>query len=345
MDKSILSLPIILTQGDPAGIGPDISIKSWLNRKKSSVPAFIYIGDPDVLRFRAKQLNINIPICETDCANAVSVFNKSLPIITSFCGSKIIPGIPQSNTVSNTIENIEKAASLTISNQAVAMVTNPISKSIFYEEKFEFPGHTEFLSSISQKITGKTYKPVMMLAGPQLRTVPVTIHIPISNVCNVLSKQLIIEQCRTTHNALEKYFKINCPRLAVSGLNPHAGENATIGMEEYQIITPAIEQLRNENIHISGPLSADSMFDYSNRKNYDVAICMYHDQALIPVKTLDFYHTVNITFGLPFIRTSPDHGTAFNIAGSINTREDSLIEAIKMAAKLGYQRIYNDRKK
>ncbi|AHA27668.1 4-hydroxythreonine-4-phosphate dehydrogenase PdxA [Candidatus Liberibacter americanus] len=342
MKESFNKLPVALTQGDPAGIGPEISIKAWFNRKKLSVPPFIYIGDPDILMFRAKQLNIDIPIYETDCANAVAVFDKYFPIIASSCGLKVRTGIPNPETGSNTIINIEKAAYLTISRQAIAMVTNPISKYLLYKEKFEFPGHTEFLSEISKKITGIACKPVMMLAGPRLRTVPVTIHIPLSHVCKSLSKQLIIETCRTVDDALKKYFRINSPRIAIAGINPHAGENDTIGSEEQKIISPAIEQLRNENMQVLGPLPADSMFNLSAIKNYDVAVCMYHDQALIPVKILDFDKTVNITFGLPFIRTSPDHGTAFDIAKDLIAREDSLVSALQMAAKFGHLDIDND---
>lgn len=338
MDKSFFSLPLILTQGDPAGIGPDISLKAWANRRIRSIPPFIYIGDPDVLNERAKQLNLNIPLYETDCAHAVSSFEKALPIISSPCGFKIITGIPQPKTASNTIANIEKAVSLTLSGQALAMVTNPVSKFLLYKEKFNFLGHTEFLAELAKKNTGITYKPVMMLSSPQLRTVPVTIHIPLANIVHILSKKLIIETCHTVHNAMEKNFKINHPRIAISGLNPHAGENATIGMEEKDIISPAIVQLKKENKNIIGPLPADSMFHHSARQNYDVAICMYHDQALIPVKTLSFNQTVNITLGLPFIRTSPDHGTAFDIAGGPNVHEESLVSALKIAAQLGYQK-------
>ncbi|MBA5724225.1 4-hydroxythreonine-4-phosphate dehydrogenase PdxA [Candidatus Liberibacter sp.] len=339
MEEFILSSPLVLTQGDPAGIGPDISLKAWLNRKNRAVPPFLYIGDPDVLRSRAKQLNITVPLYETDCSNAISIFTHALPIISSPCGAKIIAGIPKSATVPSTIATIEKAVSLTLSGKALAMVTNPISKSVFYEADFKFPGHTEFLAELVQRNIGMTCKPVMMLAGPRLRAVPITIHIPLTKISQTLSQQLIIETCHTVYHAMEEYFNIKNPRLAVSGLNPHAGENANIGLEECNIICPAIAQLQNENIQISGPLSADSMFHDSARQHYDVAICMYHDQALIPTKTLDFNETVNITLGLPFIRTSPDHGTAFNIAGTKGSQEDSLLSALKMGARLGYQKI------
>ncbi|MBL0848587.1 MAG: 4-hydroxythreonine-4-phosphate dehydrogenase PdxA [Candidatus Liberibacter ctenarytainae] len=337
MDDFFL-LPLILTQGDPAGIGPDISLKAWFNRNKTSVPPFLYIGDIDVLKSRAKQLNLDVPLYETDCAHTLSVFERALPIIHSPCGSNIVAGEPQSKTASNTIANIEKAASLTLSGQALAMVTNPIAKSFLYKENFGFPGHTEFLSALSTRRTGIIYTPVMMLSGPQLRTVPVTIHIPVSHISQVLSKQLIIETCRVVNHSMKKYFNINHPRLAISGLNPHAGEYATIGIEERDIICPAITQLRDENMHILGPLPADSMFHHNAIQHYDVAVCMYHDQALIPVKTLNFDETVNITLGLPFIRTSPDHGTAFDIAGTRAVREHSLVSSLQIAKKLAIQK-------
>ncbi|XCE18266.1 4-hydroxythreonine-4-phosphate dehydrogenase PdxA [Candidatus Liberibacter asiaticus] len=331
-------LPLILTQGDPAGIGPDISLKAWASRQITAIPPFIYIGDVDVLNARAKQLNLSVPLYETDCKNAVSIFKKALPIISSPCGAKIVTGTPNPQTASSTIANIEKAVSLTLSGQALAIVTNPIAKFLLYQEKFKFPGHTEFLAELAKKNTGITFKPVMMLSGPQLRTVPVTIHIPIADICRILSTKRIIETSDTVYNAMKKYFGINNPRIAISGLNPHAGENATIGIEEKNIIIPAITYLRNDNKNIIGPRPADSMFHHSARQCYDVAICIYHDQALIPIKTLDFNQTVNITLGLPFVRTSPDHGTAFDIAGSSLTQEESLVSALKIAAQLGYQK-------
>ncbi|MEG8098660.1 4-hydroxythreonine-4-phosphate dehydrogenase PdxA [Candidatus Liberibacter brunswickensis] len=338
MDESFFSLPLILTQGDPAGVGPDISLKAWNNRQITSIHPFIYIGDPDVLKTRAKQLNLDIPIYEADCKNAFSVFKKALPIIRSSCRSKVISGIPNPKNAPNTIANIETAVSLTMSGQAMAIVTNPISKYLLYQENFRFLGHTEFLAELAKRNTGNIFKPVMMLSGPQLRTVPVTIHIPIAEICNTLSTKKIIETSNTVYNAMQQYFGINHPRIAISGLNPHAGENATIGIEEDNIIAPAIAHLRNENKNIIGPLPADSMFHDSARKFYDVAVCMYHDQALIPIKTLNFNQTVNITLGLPFIRTSPDHGTAFDIAGSSLATEESLVFALKTAAQLKYQK-------
>ncbi|AKK19950.1 4-hydroxythreonine-4-phosphate dehydrogenase PdxA [Candidatus Liberibacter africanus] len=338
MDEYFSPLPLILTQGDPAGIGPDISLKAWKDRKTKSIPPFIYVGDPDVLNMRAKQLNLDIPLYETDCKNAVSVFKKALPFISCPCGVKVVAGKPNPQTASSTISSIEKGVFLTLSGQALAIVTNPISKFLLYQENFKFPGHTEFLAELAKKNTGITFNPVMMLCGPQLRTVPVTIHIPITEIHHTLSTKKIIETSNTVHNSLKKYFGINHPRIAISGLNPHAGENATIGLEEKNIIAPAILHLKNDNKDVVGPLPADSMFHDSARKCYDVAICMYHDQALIPIKTLNFNQTVNITLGLPFIRTSPDHGTAFDIAGSSLTQEESLVFSLKIAAQLGYQK-------
>ncbi|AGA64232.1 4-hydroxythreonine-4-phosphate dehydrogenase [Liberibacter crescens BT-1] len=330
--------PIILTQGDPAGIGPDITLKTWINRKKLNIPPFIYIGDPDVLNARAKTLNLDISIREANCSNAISIFRDHLPIIINSCGIEVIAGNPKIETVCSTIEAIRKAVFLTLSGKTLAIVTNPISKTIFYKANFEFPGHTEFLANLVHQMTGVAYKPVMMLSSPRLKVVPITIHTPYASVPSALSQELIIEICNIVKNELQKRFGINDARLSISGLNPHAGENSALGTEERDIIQPAIIKLQNEGMKASGPLSADTMFHDTARQNYDVAICMYHDQALIPIKTLDFDTAVNVTLGLPFIRTSPDHGTAFNIAGSNLVRETSLVSAIQLAAQLGLKK-------
>ncbi|MGO4138994.1 4-hydroxythreonine-4-phosphate dehydrogenase PdxA [Rhizobium brockwellii] len=330
------SRPLALSQGDPAGIGPDITLMAWLRRRELGLPPFFLIGDPDVLALRARQLNLAVSIRETDKASeAAGMFADALPVMTIPVGIEVVAGEPHAATAKGTIASIEKAASLVISGEALAVVTNPIAKAVLYEAGFRFPGHTEFLADLAARATGRPVTPVMMLSGPKLRAIPVTIHIPVRDVPAALTGELIMETCRIAHEDLKQRFGIEAPRLAVAGLNPHAGEGGAIGTEDEDIIRPAIERLRDEGIDAIGPLPADTMFHDEARARYDVAICMYHDQALIPAKALGFDDSVNVTLGLPFVRTSPDHGTAFGIAGKGLAREHSLVAALKLAAQLG----------
>ncbi|TWF56807.1 4-hydroxythreonine-4-phosphate dehydrogenase PdxA [Neorhizobium alkalisoli] len=327
--------PLALTQGDPAGIGPDITLAAWASRRETGIPPFIFLGDPDVLKSRAAILGLDdLPIREADPETALSVFDDALPILPIPAGAVVAAGEPHVATAKGTIAAIETAVALSFEGRAAGVVTNPIAKSILYEAGFGFPGHTEFLAALAEKKTGTPVRPVMMLAGPKLRAIPVTIHIPIKDVPGALTEALIMETCRITHHDLKTRFGMAQPRLAVAGLNPHAGEDGAIGVEDQDIIHPAVFKLRAEGIHVFGPLSADTMFHDDARARYDVAICMYHDQALIPAKALGFDTSVNVTLGLPFIRTSPDHGTAFGIAGQGVARETSLVEALKLAGKL-----------
>jgi 4-hydroxythreonine-4-phosphate dehydrogenase len=332
-----LDRPLALTQGDPAGIGPDITLSAWLGRHQSAVHPFLLLGDPSVLHSRAKLLGLDVPIKETDPEAALSHFSNALPVLPIPAGADVAPGEPHVATAKGTIGAIETAVSLTFAGRTAAVVTNPIAKSVLYQAGFGFPGHTEFLADLAEKATGKTMLPVMMLAGPKLRAIPVTIHIPIHQVPASLTQSLIEETCRIAHQDLKKRFGIDQPRLAVAGLNPHAGEDGAIGHEDRDIIHPAIFKLRAEGIHAFGPLPADTMFHDEARARYDVAICMYHDQALIPAKALGFDTSVNVTLGLPFIRTSPDHGTAFGIAGQGIARDTSLVEALKLAGELAHK--------
>ncbi|HCL66854.1 MAG TPA: 4-hydroxythreonine-4-phosphate dehydrogenase PdxA [Rhizobium sp.] len=327
-------LPLALSQGDPAGVGPDIALTAWLERSALDLPAFLFIGDPDVLAVRARQLEIDVPLRETDAAGAAAAFTDALPVLPVSAGVDVVAGTPHVATAKGTIAAIEKAVSLCFDGKVRGMVTNPIAKSVLYEAGFGFPGHTEFLADLAGRATGKTYRPVMMLAGPKLRAVPVTIHIPLKDVPAALTQALIIDTCRITATDLKNRFGIASPRLAIAGLNPHAGEGGAIGQEDEDIIHPAIMQLRSEGIDAFGPLPADTMFHDEARRRYDVAICMYHDQALIPVKALGFDDSVNVTLGLPFVRTSPDHGTAFGIAGTGIARHDSLVAALKLASNI-----------
>ncbi|MGE7369939.1 4-hydroxythreonine-4-phosphate dehydrogenase PdxA [Neorhizobium sp. NPDC001467] len=326
--------PLALTQGDPAGIGPDIALAAWVKRRENGISPFLYIGDPAVLAARARLINLDVPLREAGPATATSVFDDALPVLPIRIGFDVAAGQPHVASAASTIAAIEIAVRLTLSGETAAVVTNPIAKSVLYESGFKFPGHTEFLAELAQRATGRAVLPVMMLAGPKLRAIPVTIHIPLKDIPAALTHELIIETCRVTHDDLRSRFGINHPRLAVSGLNPHAGEDNTMGTEERDIIAPAIARLREEGINAFGPLPADTMFHDEARGRYDVAICMYHDQALIPAKALGFDTSVNVTLGLPFIRTSPDHGTAFGLAGQGVARETSLVAALNLARTL-----------
>ncbi|MGO7036288.1 4-hydroxythreonine-4-phosphate dehydrogenase PdxA [Rhizobium ruizarguesonis] len=330
------SRPLALSQGDPAGIGPDITLMAWLRRRELGLPPFFLIGDPDVLALRARQLNLAVSIRETDNASeAAGMFADALPVMTIPAGIEVVAGEPHAATAKGTIAAIEKAVSLVINGEALAVVTNPIAKAVLYESGFRFPGHTEFLADLAARATGRPVTPVMMLSGPKLRAIPVTIHIPVRDVPQALTGELIMETCRIAHEDLRQRFGIEAPRLAVAGLNPHAGEGGAIGKEDEDVIRPAIERLRDEGVDAIGPLPADTMFHDEARARYDVAVCMYHDQALIPAKALGFDDSVNVTLGLPFVRTSPDHGSAFGIAGKGLAREQSLVAALKLAAQLG----------
>ena len=336
---TLLQLPLALTQGDPAGIGPDVTVTAWAKRRELGLPPFIFVGDPDVLRSRAHLLgvDVNVKVCEPE--DAIAAFSEALPVLPLPVGFDVQAGQPHIGAALATIKAIETAVTLTVGKRAAAVVTNPIAKSVLYEAGFGFPGHTEFLAELSKKATGQTVKPVMMIAGPKLRVVPVTIHIPVKDITHALTEELIIETCRIVASDLRTKFGIEAPRIAVAGLNPHAGEDGAIGIEDRDIIHPATIQLRKEGIDAFGPLPADTMFHDAARKRYDVAVCMYHDQALIPAKALGFDDSVNVTLGLPFIRTSPDHGTAFGIAGQGIANDSSLVAALMMAADISSRQV------
>ncbi|AYG68119.1 MULTISPECIES: 4-hydroxythreonine-4-phosphate dehydrogenase PdxA [unclassified Rhizobium] len=327
-------LPLALTQGDPAGIGPDITLAAWLRRGELDLPPFLFLGDAGILAARASQLGLAVPLKETGPATACTIFQDALPVLPIEAGMDVIAGEPHVATAKGTIAAIEMAVSLSMGGRTSAVVTNPIAKSVLYDAGFGFPGHTEFLADLATRATGKPVTPVMLLAGPKLRAIPVTIHIPLKDVPQALTSELIVETCRITDHDLRHRFGISKPRLAVAGLNPHAGENGALGKEDDEIVRPAIDTLRSEGIDAFGPLPADTMFHDEARRRYDVAICMYHDQALIPAKALGFDDSVNVTLGLPFVRTSPDHGTAFGIAGKGIAREDSLVAALRLASEI-----------
>ncbi len=323
--------PLALTLGDPAGIGPDITLLAWLARAHEPIPPFVLLGDTTVLAARAEVLGLKVPIAAIAEAEAAEArFAEELPVLPITVAGEVIPGRPHIGAAPAVQHSIERAVRLVQSGEARAIVTNPISKAMLYRGGFAFPGHTEYLAALAAK-DGETPHPVMMLAAGSLRVVPVTIHIPLHEVVHALSKDLILTTIEITANDLRRYFGIARPRLAVSGLNPHAGEEGGLGREEIDIITPAIEAARARGFDVTGPHPADTLFHAAARATYDAAICMYHDQALIPFKTLAFDEGVNITLGLPFVRTSPDHGTAFGIAGTGRASPRSLIEALRLA--------------
>jgi 4-hydroxythreonine-4-phosphate dehydrogenase len=327
-------MALALSVGDPSGIGPDVALAAYIRRKALNLPPFLLNADPAQVSARAKRLGLDIRIVECGAEDASGLFAGALPVMALQNKHLETPGVPQLENAAGTIEAIDRAVELTLAGKASAVVTCPIAKKPLYDAGFRFPGHTEYLAFLSTPEGGIAPLPVMMLAGPMLRAVPVTIHIPLNQVTSVLTAGLIVETARIVDRDLRIRFGIKRPRLAVAGVNPHAGEGGALGKEDDAIIRPAIEQLVAEGIHAFGPLPADTMFHPAARENYDVALCMYHDQALIPAKALGFDDSVNVTLGLPFIRTSPDHGTAFNIAGTGKAKPDSLIAALRMAAQM-----------
>ena len=325
---------LALTAGDPSGIGPDIALAAWLHRRDLNLPPFILIGDAALLAARARRLGLDVQLAETDVAGGRSHFANALPVLPLDHAFIDTPGAANTANAGGITEAIDRGVALVQDGAADAVVTLPIAKKTLYEAGFGFPGHTEYLEHLANQTSGGSYQSVMMIAGPDLRTVPVTIHIPVSEVPAALSTERIADVSRIVARDLARRFGIAKPRLAVMGLNPHAGEGGSIGHEDEEIILPAIEMLRHEGVDAFGPCPADTMFHPRARAGYDAAICMYHDQALIPAKMLAFDEGVNVTLGLPFVRTSPDHGTAFDIAGTGKARPDSLIAALKMAAQL-----------
>jgi 4-hydroxythreonine-4-phosphate dehydrogenase len=331
---SIGVLPLALTAGDPSGVGPEIAIKAWLSREARACPPFYVIGDPALLAARAHTIRQTLPIAEVAPGGTVAAFGHSLPVVPLMHGFRDTAGQPDVDNAAGIVESIDRAVGDVFAGRASAIVTAPIAKKVLYEAGFRYPGHTEYLAHLASAHTGKTLTAVMMLAGPALRAVPVTIHIPLAQVPGALSTELIVTTARIVASDLRERFGIARPRLAVAGLNPHAGEDGAIGSEDMAVVAPAVAALRAGGIDAFGPLPADTMFHEQARSTYDAAICMYHDQALIPAKALAFDETVNVTLGLPFVRTSPDHGTAFDIAGKGTARADSLIAALKLAARL-----------
>jgi 4-hydroxythreonine-4-phosphate dehydrogenase len=327
-------LPTILTMGEPSGIGGEIALKAWISAH-NELPPFCIIDSPTRLKKICSSLSLNTDITEiSNIEEAADLFSKSLPVLPLKLSTDAIPGELNSQNNSAVILAIKQAVKLVQTGRANAVVTNPIHKNILYKSGFSYPGHTEYLASLADIKT----EPVMMLASDRLRVIPVTRHVSIREAINTLTPELIIETAVTADKALRQDFGISNPRIAIAGLNPHAGEGGLMGNEEKTCIEPAIRILAEKGLSVTGPEPPDTLFHRQARKTYDVVLCMYHDQALIPIKTLDFETAVNVTLGLPFIRTSPDHGTALNIAGKGSACEKSLISALKMANKMAYNR-------
>ncbi|MBM3529792.1 MAG: 4-hydroxythreonine-4-phosphate dehydrogenase PdxA [Alphaproteobacteria bacterium] len=329
-----MARPLALTMGEPAGIGPDITLAAWLRRAELGLPPFYVLADPQCLIRRAKHLSIDVPVQPVAPEEATAVFARALPVVPLGLPATAEPGTPDATSALAAIASIERAVDDVVSGKAAAVVTNPVSKAVLYRSGFADPGHTEFLAKLAFERTGVPAWPVMMLWSPEVAVVPVTIHIPLKDVIPRLTRDLIFETGRVVARDLAARFGIAHPRLAVAGLNPHAGEDDTLGREDSAVVRPAVERLVADGIDARGPLPADTMFHDAARRSYDAALCMYHDQALIPVKTLAFDHAVNVTLGLPFVRTSPDHGTAFDIAGTGKADPASLVAALKLAARL-----------
>ncbi len=327
--------PLAVTMGEPAGIGGEITLRAWLEHERHALPPFFAIDDPARLHAIGRDLKLDVPVrAISDAGEAIDCYSTALPVLANPLPVRAAPGRSDPRNATAILAAIERSVALARAGSAGGIVTNPIQKSTLYEAGFPHQGHTDYLGALS----GGAAVPVMMLAAPMLKVVPVTIHLPLREAIDQLSIAAILHAARVTWAALRADFAIERPRLAIAGLNPHAGEAGALGREEIEIIMPAIEALRSEGLAVTGPLVPDAMFHEGARAGYDAAICMYHDQALIPLKTLDFSNGVNVTLGLDIVRTSPDHGTALDIAGQGRASAASLIQAIRMAGEIAARR-------
>ncbi len=325
----VLAQPLAVTMGEPAGISGELVLKAWLHRDDRQLPAFFVIDDSTRLERLAERLEWDVPIVAIDSPlDTAKHFSTALPVLSRPLPGPCTPGHPERANSPMVIEAVREATALVMAGQASAIVTNPINKQVLYEAGFAHPGHTEFLAELA----GGDHVPVMMLVCPDLRVIPVTVHLALAEAIHALDKSNIVTTVRTAAAALVRDFGIDHPHLAVAALNPHAGEGGFLGREELDIISPAVAELKAHGLSVSGPAPADTLFHERARQTYDAVVCMYHDQALLPVKTIDFRNGVNVTLGLPFVRTSPDHGTAFEIAGTGVADETSFVSALILAA-------------
>lgn len=325
---------LALTIGEPAGIGCDIALAAWSMRRERNLPAFYLVADPGHVAARASEIGIRVALETVTPEQAPGHFDTALPIVPLAERATAAPGRPDETSAPVSLASIRRAVRDVVDGRASAIVTNPIAKAVLYRAGFTDPGHTEYLARLAHEMMGITATPVMMLWCPDLAVVPVTIHVPLRAVPGLLTADLIVETGKTVAHDLKTRFGIAAPRLAITGLNPHAGEDGLLGDEEIHVIRPAIDRLAELGIAARGPLPADTLFHAAARRTYDAALCMFHDQALVAIKTLAFEHAVNVTLGLPFVRTSPDHGTAFDIAGTGRASPESLIASLTLAAQL-----------
>ena len=325
--------PLAVTMGEPAGIGGELSLKAWSMRQRGARPFFV-LDDAARLAALAAKLGLDVPLHEiARPADAGAAFETALPVLPVRLRAASQAGRPDPANAPATLESIERGARLALAGEIAGMVTNPIQKKTLQDAGFRHPGHTEYLAELAGGIDV-----AMMLACPELRVVPVTIHLSLAEAVRTLDSVKIVRAGRLAAAGLKSLFGIDRPRLAVAGLNPHAGEQGAMGDEEARVIAPAIETLKRDGIDVRGPAPADTLFHAAARETYDAALCMYHDQALIPIKTVDFAGGVNVTLGLPFVRTSPDHGTALDIAGTGRADPASLIAALRMADDMARRR-------
>ena len=326
-------LPLAVTMGDPAGIGLDIAITAFARQSRSILPTFVLYADADATMARGRAFGVDLRIeVIPDAAAATRVANGTLAVVSVPLAERPTAGHPDARNGAAVIASIEQATAAVAKGAASAVVTNPISKATLYASGFRHPGHTEFLAELAERHwPGCNAVSVMMLASDELRVVPLTVHIPLADVARAITQPSIERTVRIVVADLGRFFGITNPRIVVAGLNPHAGEGGTIGCEDRDVIAPAVAVLQRSGIDILGPLSSDTLFHAAARARYDAALAMYHDQALIPLKTLSFDDGVNVTLGLPFVRTSPDHGTAFDIAGTGKANPASFIAALRLA--------------
>ena len=327
--------PLALSLGDPAGVGPELACAAWLERQAAGLPPFFVVGSIAVLAGAAQTRGLSVPLLAIDAPDAAAgCFADVLPVL-DIAGLDYAPGAPSKAGAELALQSLEIATGLVRGGAAAALVTAPVAKAQLAEVGFSHPGQTEY---VAERCGVSARNAVMMLAGPSLRVVPITVHVALAEVPGLLTIELIRNRVAIAVAALVRDFGIARPRIAVAGLNPHAGEDGRFGREEIEIIAPAVAQLRAEGIDVVGPLPADGMFHPEARARYDLAVCQYHDQALIPLKALDFDHGVNVTLGLPIVRTSPDHGTAFAIAGTGQARVGPTLAAIRMAGECAARR-------
>ena len=328
-----MTTPLAVTMGEPAGIGPDLLLALYAQRRERNLPAFVVFGHAGFLRDRARRLGLDIAVAEAGAAAATELFDAALPVVPLTGTVADRPGELQAEAAPVVIEAIVQAVAATLEGQCRGVVTAPIHKSALYHAGFRHPGHTEFLAELCA-VDGKAALPVMMLAHEDLRTVPLTIHVPLKDVPALVTQALIVETLGVMAHDLRTRFGIAAPRIAVAGLNPHAGEDGAIGQEEIEVIAPALAAARAEGIDAVGPLPGDTLFYPPHWRQYDAVLAMYHDQALIPIKTVAFDAGVNVTLGLPIVRTSPDHGTALGLAGTGKASAASFAAAIAMADRM-----------